>query len=75
VHVGGGVERDGTYHDTHAHSVDPAALELLEKVSARVEIPGAMLERDDDFPPAEDLAAELEAIREAVRRGARRRPS
>ena len=73
VHVGGGVERDGTYHDTHAHSVDRAALELLEELAARVEIPGAMLERDDDFPPAEELAAELEAIRDAVRRGAERR--
>jgi hypothetical protein len=73
VHVGGGVEREGTYHDTHAHRVDPAALELLEEVSARVEIPGAMLERDDDFPPPDELAVELEAIREAVGRGACRR--
>jgi uncharacterized protein (UPF0276 family) len=75
VHVGGGVEREGVYHDTHAHGVDPAALYLLEELAARVEIPGAMLERDDDFPPAEELAAELEAIREAVRRGAARRAS
>jgi uncharacterized protein len=75
VHVGGGVEHDGIYHDTHAHRVDPAALELLEELAARVEIPGAMLERDDDFPPADELAGELEAIREAVRRGARRHPA
>jgi uncharacterized protein len=75
VHVGGGTERDGAYHDTHAHQVDPAALDLLEELAARVEVPGAMLERDDDFPPAEELAAELEAIREAVRKGARRRPA
>jgi uncharacterized protein (UPF0276 family) len=73
VHMGGGVERGGTYHDTHAHRVDAAALDLLEELAMRVEIPGAMLERDDDFPPAEDLAAELEAIRDAVRRGAERR--
>ena len=73
VHVGGGVEREGVYHDTHAHRVDPAALDLLEELAARVEVPGAMLERDDDFPPPEELAAELEAIREAARRGAARR--
>jgi len=73
VHVGGGVERDGVYHDTHAHRVDPAALDLLEELAARVEVPGAMLERDDDFPPPDELAAELEAIREAVDRGAARR--
>ena len=73
VHVGSGVERDGTYHDTHAHRVDPAALELLEELASRVEVPGAMLERDDDFPPAEELAVELESISSAVRRGAARR--
>jgi len=73
VHVGGGIEREGTYHDTHAHRVDPAALELLEELAALVEVPGAMRERDDDFPPAEGLAAEREAISDAVRRGARRR--
>jgi uncharacterized protein (UPF0276 family) len=73
VHVGGGVEHHGVYHDTHAHRVDPAAIDLLEELAARVDVPGAMLERDDDFPPAEELAAELEAIRAAVRRGAGRR--
>ena len=55
--------------------MDPAALALLEEVAARVEVPGAMLERDDDFPPAKELAAELEAIRDAVGRGAARRPA
>lgn len=73
VHVGGGVEREGVYHDTHAHRVDPVALDLLEELAARVEVPGAMLERDDDFPPPEELAAELEAIRAAAGRGAARR--
>lgn len=73
VHVGGGEERDGVYHDTHAHRVHPAALDLLEELAARVEVPGAMLERDDDFPPAGELVAELDAIREAVGRGAARR--
>jgi uncharacterized protein (UPF0276 family) len=73
VHVGGGVERQGTYHDTHAHRLDPASFDLLEELAARVEVPGAMLERDDDFPPADELAAELGAIRHAVERGAARR--
>ncbi len=73
VHVGGGVERDGVYHDTHAHGVDPASLVLLEELAARAEVPGAMLERDDDFPPAEELLAELAAIETAVERGAARR--
>jgi uncharacterized protein (UPF0276 family) len=72
VHVGGGVERDGIYHDTHAHAVGPSSLELLEELAARAPIPGVMLERDDAFPPAEEVEAELDAIREAVAKGAAR---
>jgi len=61
------------YHDTHAHAVDRGSLALLEALAARVQVPGVMLERDDDFPPAGELATELDAIREAVVVGAARR--
>jgi uncharacterized protein (UPF0276 family) len=73
VHVGGGVERDGVYHDSHRHPVVPAVLELVEELCARAEPPGVLLERDDDFPGDEALAGELAAIRAAVGRGAGRR--
>ena len=73
MHVGGGVEQDGIYHDTHAHAVAPTSLELLEELAARAAVPGVMLERDDAFPPASEVEAELVAIREAVARGAARR--
>lgn len=73
VHVGGGVVRDGIYHDTHAHAVVPGVLHLLEELCAIAEPPGVMLERDDDFPPPGDLVAELGAIAGAVRRGHDRR--
>lgn len=73
VHVGGGVMRDGVYHDTHAHPVLPGVLALVEELFALTEAPGVLLERDDDFPPEDELAAELGAIAEAARRGARRR--
>ncbi|MEU3772855.1 DUF692 domain-containing protein [Streptomyces sp. NPDC032472] len=63
VHVAGGVERNGVWHDTHAHPVPPAVLELLAQLRSRVAPPGVLLERDDDFPPEEELAAELAAIR------------
>ncbi|MEW2416413.1 DUF692 domain-containing protein [Streptomyces sp. NPDC046866] len=63
VHVAGGVERGGVWHDTHAHPVPPAVLELLAGLRSRVAPPGVLLERDDDFPPEEELAAELAAIR------------
>ena len=73
VHVGGGVERDGLYHDTHAHPVPVAVLDLLEELCARVVVPGVLLERDDKFPSGAELNAELDAIAVAVARGNVRR--
>ena len=73
VHVGGGVLRDGVYHDTHSHPVVPGVLHLVEELCAIADPPGVMLEHDDDFPPASELIAELKAIAAAVRRGGERR--
>ncbi|QSY49987.1 DUF692 domain-containing protein [Streptomyces griseocarneus] len=68
VHVAGGVERGGVWHDTHAHPVGPPVLDVLAELCARTAPPGVLLERDDDFPAADELAAELDAIR-AVAKG------
>jgi uncharacterized protein (UPF0276 family) len=73
VHVAGGVERNGLYHDTHAEAVPAAVLELLEELCARISIPGVMLERDDCFPSDAELNAELNAIQLAKDRGETRR--
>jgi uncharacterized protein len=72
VHVGGGVERGGIYHDTHTDPLVPGVLALMEELCARTTPPGVLLERDDDFPPPSALAGELDAIRAAVSAGARR---
>ncbi|MEU9032715.1 DUF692 domain-containing protein [Streptomyces sp. NPDC048383] len=66
VHVAGGVERDGVWHDTHAHPVPPVVLDVLAQLRERVDPPGVLLERDDDFPPEVELAGELERIRAVV---------
>ncbi|MFI6685807.1 DUF692 domain-containing protein [Streptomyces sp. NPDC050485] len=63
VHVAGGVERDGVWHDTHAHPVPGVVLDILADLVSRVSPPGVLLERDDAFPPAAELAGELGAIR------------
>jgi len=73
VHVAGGEERDGVYHDTHAHPVAPGVLELLEELCARTPPPGVLLERDEDFPPGGQIVSELQQIRAAAGRGTRRR--
>ncbi|MFE3516386.1 DUF692 domain-containing protein [Streptomyces sp. NPDC059166] len=66
VHVAGGVEKDGVWHDTHAHPVTRPVLDVLSLLRSRVDPPGVLLERDDDFPPADELAGELTAIRGAL---------
>ncbi|GAA3438207.1 hypothetical protein GCM10018954_078230 [Kutzneria kofuensis] len=64
MHVAGGVERDGLYHDTTPHAMPDAVLGLLSATSAPASTPRrALLERDDDYPPDAELAAELAAIR------------
>ncbi|MCX4844459.1 DUF692 domain-containing protein [Streptomyces sp. NBC_00893] len=63
VHVAGGVEKDGVWHDTHAHPVTGPVLDVLAELRSRVDPPGVLLERDDDFPPAAELAGELDMIR------------
>jgi uncharacterized protein (UPF0276 family) len=62
VHVAGGTERDGVYHDTHAHPVPREVFELLGELRARIDPPGVLLERDDAYPTDSELAAELAAI-------------
>lgn len=67
VHVAGGVEKDGVWHDTHAHPVTGPVLEVLAELRSRVDPPGVLLERDDAFPPGAELAGELDAIRTTLR--------
>lgn len=76
VHVAGGVEKDGVWHDTHAHPVTAPVLDVLAELRSRIAPPGVLLERDDDFPPAAGLAGELDAIRATLDtdRGGLRRP-
>jgi uncharacterized protein len=69
VHVGGGVHRDGVYHDTHSDPVVPGVLRLVEELFALTDAPGLLLERDDNFPAEAELGAELDAIGAAARRG------
>ena len=66
VHVAGGFERDGVWHDSHAHAVPPAVLDILADLASRVRPPGVLLERDENFPEPAELERELAAIRETV---------
>ncbi|MEU0116404.1 DUF692 domain-containing protein [Streptomyces bobili] len=73
VHVAGGFERDGVWHDSHAHPVPRPVLDILTDLTSRVAPPGVLLERDENFPEPAELERELGAIRGAVGAGARQR--
>ncbi|MFE5401196.1 DUF692 domain-containing protein [Streptomyces sp. NPDC056580] len=72
VHVAGGFERDGVWHDSHAHPVPRPVLDILADLASRVAPPGVLLERDDDFPGPAELQRELDVVRDAVAAGAAR---
>ncbi|MDQ0717006.1 uncharacterized protein (UPF0276 family) [Streptomyces luteogriseus] len=70
VHVAGGFERDGVWHDSHAHPVPRPVLDILTDLASRVSPPGVLLERDENFPEPAELENELSAIRRALEAGA-----
>ncbi|WP_405626941.1 DUF692 domain-containing protein [Streptomyces sp. NBC_00016] len=71
VHVAGGFERDGVWHDSHAHPVPRPVLDILTDLASRVSPPGVLLERDENFPEPAELERELGTIRAAVEAGER----
>jgi uncharacterized protein (UPF0276 family) len=62
VHVAGGAEHDGIYHDTHTDAVPQPVLDLVTALCERLRPPALMLERDGGYPPAAELRTELNAI-------------
>lgn len=66
VHVAGGAERDGRYHDTHTDPVPAEVLALLGELCARHRPPAVLLERDGHYPPEAELRAELDAVARAA---------
>ncbi|MFF4956277.1 DUF692 domain-containing protein [Streptomyces sp. NPDC001222] len=72
VHVAGGFERDGVWHDSHAHPVPQPVLDILADLASRATPPGVLLERDDDFPEQGELERELSAIRRTVEKAGTR---
>jgi uncharacterized protein len=66
VHVAGGAEHDGLYHDTHTDAVPAEVLDLVSELARRHQPPAFLLERDGDYPPADRLREELDAIADAA---------
>ena len=66
MHVAGGIEHNGLYHDTHTHATPPPVLELLAQLCTQHPPRAIMLERDGCYPPADRLRAELDTIADAA---------
>lgn len=73
VHMAGGVEHHGVYHDTHVHPIQQPVLDLLSELVRRTEVPGVLWEHDDCFGPDEAMAGELARIAGAVAVGTAKR--
>lgn len=63
IHYAGGRWRDGALIDSHDRATSGQVWALFERVAARVSIRGAVLERDENLPPFEELLAELDRAR------------
>jgi uncharacterized protein (UPF0276 family) len=64
-----GAQRAGDrWVDSHARPVGPDIWQLLEEVLERAPVCGAILERDEDIPPLEEVLPELRQAREFGRR-------
>jgi uncharacterized protein (UPF0276 family) len=63
-HVAGGVATDGLWHDTHAARIGEPVLRLVDELAHRMgpEMPGVLLERDDEWPRPTELDEELDAL-------------
>ncbi len=66
LHVAGGAEHDGLYHDTHTDPVPAEVLALLSELCALHRPPAVLLERDGHYPPGAQLRAELDALARAA---------
>ncbi|PSK62181.1 hypothetical protein B0E53_05923 [Micromonospora sp. MH33] len=62
VHVAGGAEQGGFYHDTHTDPVPAEVLDLVRELCGRRRPPALLLERDGHYPPAAELRGELDAL-------------
>lgn len=63
LHFVGVEERDGCLMDSHARPTPEPVWSLMEAVAERIEVRGAILERDENLPAFGELAEELERAR------------
>jgi uncharacterized protein (UPF0276 family) len=65
VHVAGGIEGSGLYHDTHAHPTPPAVLELVTELCVRTAVTCSAPHAASDRPHSAEACAPPTATTEA----------
>jgi uncharacterized protein (UPF0276 family) len=68
LHFVGGHWYSGMLVDSHSQSTPPQVWALMEAVVSRVSVRGIVLERDENWPPFQDLLRELEQARSIGKR-------
>lgn len=67
IHLAGGRDSNGVLLDTHSAPVPAEVFELLRYAAPRMPLLRAvMIERDQNFPPFDDLLAELDMTRKVL---------
>lgn len=66
VHVAGGFQQDGVWHDTHTRAPTDEIYELLGELCELHRPPGVLLEWDGDYPSDQVLTETLARIRRVV---------
>jgi uncharacterized protein len=67
VHVAGHTKMEDFLLDTHGAEVIHPVWKLFEYVAKRIDIPGVILERDNDLPPLGELIREVEIAKRIIR--------
>ncbi len=62
IHVAGGAHVDVMWRDTHAHAMNHAIRDLLQRVLLKTGPKPVLLERDHAFPTRAELEAELDVL-------------
>lgn len=67
LHFVGGERHGGLLIDSHSEQTQDEIWEVYREVCARADVKGAILERDENFPPFESLVSELETARKILK--------
>ncbi len=66
LHFTGGHWQDGVLIDSHGHPTPPEVWQIMQAVVEQCEVKGIILERDENIPPYDVLAKELEQAKQIL---------